>query len=125
MSCGTDDPRLPFQKNPLKESQNHKINVKFAAFPVGTDGSLHPALADSATERRFLTHRCKPSRKRVHMAILTRSSLVWNGQRFQKRCAWAARPRSDSLSQNPLDTERQSSVYIGVPLHTEMRAGEK
>lgn len=32
MSCGTEDPRLPFQKKALEEFQGHKINVTFAAF---------------------------------------------------------------------------------------------
>jgi enterochelin esterase-like enzyme len=33
MSCGTDDPRMPFQKKALEDFQAHKINVTFAAFP--------------------------------------------------------------------------------------------
>jgi enterochelin esterase family protein len=32
MSCGADDPRLPFQKKALEDLQNHKINVTFATF---------------------------------------------------------------------------------------------
>jgi enterochelin esterase family protein len=32
MSCGTDDPRMPFQKKALDDFQSHKINVTFAAF---------------------------------------------------------------------------------------------
>jgi len=33
MSCGVDDPRMPFQKKALEGFQNHKINVTFAEFP--------------------------------------------------------------------------------------------
>ena len=33
MSCGTEDPRLPFQKKAFEEFQNHQIKVTFATFP--------------------------------------------------------------------------------------------
>ncbi|HEY2013750.1 MAG TPA: alpha/beta hydrolase-fold protein [Bryobacteraceae bacterium] len=33
ISCGSDDPRMPFQKKALEDFQSHKINVTFAAFP--------------------------------------------------------------------------------------------
>jgi enterochelin esterase-like enzyme len=33
MSCGTDDPRMPFQKKALEDFQAHKINVTFVPFP--------------------------------------------------------------------------------------------
>lgn len=33
MSCGTEDPRMPFQKKALDDFRNHKINVTFAEFP--------------------------------------------------------------------------------------------
>ena len=32
MSCGEDDPRLPFQKKALEDFQSHKIDVTFATF---------------------------------------------------------------------------------------------
>jgi enterochelin esterase family protein len=32
MSCGTDDPRLPFQKKALDDFQSHQIKVTFATF---------------------------------------------------------------------------------------------
>jgi enterochelin esterase-like enzyme len=49
MSCGTDDPRLPFQKEALKEFQDHKINVKFAVFPGAHEWKVwRPSLADFA-----------------------------------------------------------------------------
>jgi enterochelin esterase-like enzyme len=33
MSCGTEDPRMPFQKKALDDFQNHQIKVTFAEFP--------------------------------------------------------------------------------------------
>ena len=33
MSCGTDDPRMPFQKKALADFESHGIKVTFAAFP--------------------------------------------------------------------------------------------
>lgn len=50
MSCGTEDPRLPFQKEALKEFQDHKINVTFATFPGGHEWTVwRHSLADVAT----------------------------------------------------------------------------
>jgi enterochelin esterase family protein len=33
MSCGTEDPRMPFQKKALEDFQSHRIKVTFAEFP--------------------------------------------------------------------------------------------
>ena len=49
MSCGTEDPRLPFQKKALEEFQNHKIHVTFAAFPGAHEWKVwRHSLADLA-----------------------------------------------------------------------------
>jgi enterochelin esterase family protein len=49
MSCGTEDPRMPFQKQALADFQNHKINVTFAAFPGAHEWKVwRHSLADLA-----------------------------------------------------------------------------
>jgi enterochelin esterase-like enzyme len=49
MSCGTEDPRLPFQKKALEEFQSHKIAVTFAAFPGAHEWKVwRHSLADLA-----------------------------------------------------------------------------
>lgn len=49
MSCGTEDPRLPFQKKALEDFQAHKINVTFAAFPGAHEWKVwRHSLADLA-----------------------------------------------------------------------------
>jgi enterochelin esterase-like enzyme len=49
MSCGTEDPRLPFQKKALEDFQGHKINVTFAAFPGAHEWKVwRHSLADLA-----------------------------------------------------------------------------
>jgi len=49
MSCGTEDPRLPFQKKALAEFQGHKINVTFASFPGAHEWKVwRHSLADLA-----------------------------------------------------------------------------
>jgi len=49
MSCGTEDPRMPFQKKALEDLQNHKINVTFAAFPGAHEWKVwRHSLADLA-----------------------------------------------------------------------------
>ena len=49
MSCGTEDPRLPFQKKAVENFQNHKINVTFSAFPGAHEWKVwRNALADLA-----------------------------------------------------------------------------
>uniref|UniRef100_Q022Q2 Putative esterase n=1 Tax=Solibacter usitatus (strain Ellin6076) TaxID=234267 RepID=Q022Q2_SOLUE len=49
MSCGTEDPRLPFQKKALDDFQSHKINVIFATFPGAHEWKVwRHSLADLA-----------------------------------------------------------------------------
>jgi len=49
MSCGTEDPRMPFQKKALEDFQSHKINVTFAAFPGAHEWKVwRHSLADVA-----------------------------------------------------------------------------
>jgi enterochelin esterase-like enzyme len=49
MSCGTDDPRLPFQKKAHEDFQSHKINVTFATFPGAHEWKVwRHSLADLA-----------------------------------------------------------------------------
>jgi enterochelin esterase-like enzyme len=49
MSVGTDDPRLPFHKEAVKEFQDHKINVIFTTFPGGHEWTVwRHSLADVA-----------------------------------------------------------------------------
>ncbi len=49
MSCGTEDPRMPFQKKALEDFQSHKINVTFAAFPGAHEWKVwRHSLADLA-----------------------------------------------------------------------------
>jgi len=49
MSVGTEDPRLPFHKEAVKEFQDHKINVTFATFPGAHEWSVwRHSLADVA-----------------------------------------------------------------------------
>jgi enterochelin esterase-like enzyme len=49
MSCGADDPRLPFQKKAFEDFQSHKINVTFAAFPGAHEWKVwRHSLADLA-----------------------------------------------------------------------------
>lgn len=49
MSCGTEDPRLPFQKKALEDFQSHKIHVTFAAFPGAHEWKVwRHSLADLA-----------------------------------------------------------------------------
>ena len=49
MSCGTEDPRMPFQKKALENFQNRKINVTFSAFPGDHEWKVWRAsLADLA-----------------------------------------------------------------------------
>ncbi|HLK65131.1 MAG TPA: alpha/beta hydrolase-fold protein [Bryobacteraceae bacterium] len=49
MSCGTDDPRMPFQRKALEDFQSHKINVTFAAFPGAHEWKVwRHSLADLA-----------------------------------------------------------------------------
>ncbi|HTS24487.1 MAG TPA: alpha/beta hydrolase-fold protein [Bryobacteraceae bacterium] len=49
MSCGTDDPRMPFQKKALEDFQAHKINVTFAPFPGAHEWKVwRHSLADLA-----------------------------------------------------------------------------
>jgi enterochelin esterase family protein len=49
MSCGTEDPRLPFQKKALDEFQGHKIKVVFQAFPGAHEWKVwRHSLADLA-----------------------------------------------------------------------------
>ncbi|MCX6631019.1 MAG: alpha/beta hydrolase-fold protein [Candidatus Solibacter sp.] len=49
MSCGTDDPRMPFQKKALEDFQSHGIQVTFAAFPGAHEWKVwRHSLADLA-----------------------------------------------------------------------------
>jgi enterochelin esterase-like enzyme len=49
MSCGTEDPRMPFQKKALEDFQNHRIKVTFAAFPGAHEWKVwRHSLADLA-----------------------------------------------------------------------------
>ena len=49
MSCGTEDPRMPFQKRALDDFHSHKINVTFAAFPRAHEWKVwRHSLADLA-----------------------------------------------------------------------------
>ena len=49
MSCGTEDPRMPFQKKALEDFQSHKINVTFTAFPGAHEWKVwRHSLADLA-----------------------------------------------------------------------------
>jgi enterochelin esterase-like enzyme len=49
MSCGTEDPRLPYQKKALDDFQSHKIKVLFAAFPGAHEWKVwRHSLADFA-----------------------------------------------------------------------------
>jgi enterochelin esterase-like enzyme len=49
MSCGTEDPRMPFQKKALEDLQSHTINVTFAAFPGAHEWKVwRHSLADLA-----------------------------------------------------------------------------
>jgi enterochelin esterase-like enzyme len=49
MSCGTEDPRLPFQKKALEDFQGHKINVTFVPFPGAHEWKVwRHSLADLA-----------------------------------------------------------------------------
>ncbi|HXB72564.1 MAG TPA: alpha/beta hydrolase-fold protein [Candidatus Acidoferrales bacterium] len=49
MSCGSEDPRMPFQKKALEDFQSHKINVTFAAFPGAHEWKVwRHSLADLA-----------------------------------------------------------------------------
>jgi enterochelin esterase-like enzyme len=49
MSCGTEDPRMPFQKKALEDFRHHKINVTFAAFPGAHEWKVwRHSLADIA-----------------------------------------------------------------------------
>ncbi len=49
MSCGTEDPRMPFQKKALEEFRNHKIIVTFAEFPGAHEWKVwRHSLADLA-----------------------------------------------------------------------------
>jgi enterochelin esterase family protein len=50
MSCGTEDPRLPFQKKALEDFRNHKIDVTFAEFPGAHEWKVwRHSLSDLAT----------------------------------------------------------------------------
>jgi enterochelin esterase family protein len=49
MSCGVDDPRMPYQKKALANFQSHKINVTFAEFPGAHEWKVwRHSLADFA-----------------------------------------------------------------------------
>jgi enterochelin esterase family protein len=49
MSCGTEDPRMPFQKKALEDFQNHRIKVTFAEFPGAHEWKVwRHSLADLA-----------------------------------------------------------------------------
>jgi len=49
MSCGSEDPRMPFQKKALEDFLSHKINVTFAAFPGAHEWKVwRHSLADLA-----------------------------------------------------------------------------
>lgn len=49
MSCGTEDPRMPFQKKALEDFRSHKIDVTFAAFPGAHEWKVwRHSLADFA-----------------------------------------------------------------------------
>ncbi len=49
MSCGTEDPRMPFQKKALADFQDHNIKVTFAAFPGAHEWKVwRHSLADLA-----------------------------------------------------------------------------
>ena len=49
MSCGTGDPRMPFQKKALADFQNHQIKVTFAEFPGAHEWKVwRHSLADLA-----------------------------------------------------------------------------
>lgn len=49
MSCGTEDPRLPFQKKALEEFRSHDIQVTFAEFPGAHEWKVwRHSLADLA-----------------------------------------------------------------------------
>jgi enterochelin esterase family protein len=49
MSCGSEDPRMPFQKKAFEDFQSHKINVTFAAFPGAHEWKVwRHSLADLA-----------------------------------------------------------------------------
>ncbi len=49
MSCGTEDPRLPFQKKALEDFRNHQIKVTFAEFPGAHEWKVwRHSLADLA-----------------------------------------------------------------------------
>lgn len=50
MSCGIDDPRLPFQKKMAEEFKSHKINVVFMEFPGAHEWKVwRSSLADIAS----------------------------------------------------------------------------
>ena len=49
MSCGTEDPRFPFQKKALEEFRNHRIQVTFETFPGAHEWKVwRHSLADLA-----------------------------------------------------------------------------
>ena len=49
MSCGTEDPRLPYQKKALDDFRNHGITVTFAEFPGAHEWKVwRHSLADLA-----------------------------------------------------------------------------
>jgi len=49
MSCGDDDPRMPFQKKALADFQSHQIKVTFASFPGAHEWKVwRHSLADLA-----------------------------------------------------------------------------
>ncbi|MFN7920357.1 MAG: alpha/beta hydrolase-fold protein [Bryobacteraceae bacterium] len=49
MSCGTEDPRMPFQKKALEDFRSHRIEVTFAEFPGAHEWKVwRHSLADLA-----------------------------------------------------------------------------
>jgi len=49
MSCGAEDPRLPFQKKAFDDLESHKIKVTFASFPGAHEWKVwRHSLADLA-----------------------------------------------------------------------------
>jgi enterochelin esterase family protein len=49
MSCGAEDPRMPFQKKALEDFRSHNINVTFASFPGAHEWKVwRHSLADLA-----------------------------------------------------------------------------
>lgn len=51
MSCGTEDPRMPFQKKALEDFVSHKIKVTFAEFPGAHEWKVwRHSLADLAVK---------------------------------------------------------------------------